>query len=180
MIREAIRLLQAQGVLEVQHGVGSRFSSSLHKPLSNSVRLLLPENMQCLLQLNEVRLALEPAIARQAAMRANPEGIAELRRVHESMAAATTTDAAADADVAFHRQIAKLSENKIFGMLLDSITDLDRQSRCITIRNAGKQRAVQHHGRILAAIAAHAPAKAEAAMRYHIGKAIADLGMEKR
>jgi predicted dehydrogenase len=80
-----------------------------------------------------------------------------------------------EADLAFHREIARVSENEIFGLMLDSIADLGRESRRATMSEAGVGRAVKQHAAVLKAILGGEPKAAEKAMRVHIESAVSDL-----
>jgi DNA-binding FadR family transcriptional regulator len=117
----------------------------------------------------ELRLALEPALARYAALRATPFDIARIER------AATTAanEDSGSADLAFHRMIAAAAGNAlaadVYAMLREVGTD-------IRVRVGGGQPACpsrlrqrdSEHRAIAAAIAARDPDAAEQAMRLHL------------
>ena len=67
VIREATKRLELQGLIEVQHGIGIKVVDKLHKPLNGSLALLIPDTADRLRQLVEVRLLVEPEVARLAA-----------------------------------------------------------------------------------------------------------------
>jgi DNA-binding FadR family transcriptional regulator len=117
----------------------------------------------------ELRLALEPTLARLAAMRATPLEIARIER-------AATTSANADsgaADLAFHRLVASASGNalatELYAMLRQVGTDVrmrmaaDRPTcpKWLSKRDA-------EHRAIAGAIATRDPDGAERAMRLHL------------
>lgn len=175
VIREATKRLELQGLVEVKHGVGIRRSGSLHKPLNGSLALLIPDEADRLRQSLEVRLAIEPELARLAAGRAKPAQMRELRKVHQRLAATEDLMEAVEADIEFHRTLAKATGNEVFGLILETIADLGRNSRKATISEAGVQRAVKHHEAVLSAIERRDPAAAARAMRQHIDIAVQDF-----
>jgi len=166
VLREATKRLELQGLLEIRHGSGIRAVNRLHKPLSGSLSILLPELPERLRQLSEARAAIEPELARQAALKAKAGDVKQLRSIHERLLAAETHDEAVEADIDFHRTLARIAGNEILKLMLESLADLGRESRRVTIGNVGRQRAIDHHAAILNAVAAHdANAAAKAVSR---------------
>lgn len=168
VVREAIRQLQSQGLLEVRHGVGVRVIDQLHRPLSFSLCLRLPDAPERIRQLIEMRLLIEPAVARLAAARATSAHLLCLRAVQEKLRNSPDTTTAVECDLAFHRELALASGNEVLALILESAADLGRESRKLTISRYGPQRAYEEHETILAAVASHKPDEAEAAMRQNL------------
>jgi GntR family transcriptional repressor for pyruvate dehydrogenase complex len=180
VVREATKRLEQQGMLEIQHGNGIKVVDRLHRPLNDSLSLLIPDVAERLHQLNGTRLAIEPESARLAAERATRTQLRTLRRIHATLEAAPDAESAIEADLAFHRAVAEASGNLIFRLVLDSLADLGQASRQRTIGKLGKETAVEHHARILAAIEQHDAAAAEKAMRDHIQSAGRDLSLDTK
>lgn len=175
VLREATKRLELQGLLEIRHGSGIRAVNRLHKPLSGSLSILLPELPERLRQLSEARAAIEPEIARQAALKAKAADVKQLRGIHDRLLAAETHDEAVEADIDFHRTLARIAGNEILKLMLESLADLGRESRRVTIGNVGRQRAIDHHAAILNAVAAHDANAAAKAMKHHMDEAAHDL-----
>ena len=175
VLREATKRLELQGLLEIRHGSGIRAVNRLHKPLSSSVAILLPEAAERLRQLIEARAVIEPELARQAALKARAADVKQLRTVHERLVAAETHDDEVEADIDFHRTLARIGGNEILKLMLESLADLGRESRRVTIGNVGRQRAIDHHTAILNAVAAHDADAAAEAMKHHMEEAARDL-----
>jgi len=178
VVREATKRLEQQGRLEVQHGNGIKIVDKLHRPLNESLSLLIPDVAGRLRQLNETRLAIEPQAARFAAQRASKIQVRALRKIHSQLEAATDNAAAIEWDLAFHRTLAETSGNLIFRLVLDSLAELGLASRLRTIGRIGKQTAIEHHGLILGAIERGDADDAEKAMRFHILAAGQDLELD--
>lgn len=121
------------------------------------------------LEIIELRMLLEPALARLAALRASPFEIARIQR------AATTPDdvPAGAADLAFHKAIAAGARNSLafeFYALLRQVAT-DARLRVGAGRPACPKRLRQRdaeHRAIADAIAARDPEAAEEAMRAHL------------
>jgi GntR family transcriptional repressor for pyruvate dehydrogenase complex len=177
VVREATKRLEQQGMLEVQHGTGIKVVDRLHRPLNDSLSLLIPDVDGRLQQLNETRLSIEPDAAAFAAQRATKDQIQALRRIQMELENAPDDRAAIEADLAFHRSIADASGNLIFRLVLDSLAELGLASRRRTIGRIGKQTAIEHHARILGAIGHHDPVAAREAMRTHILAAGEDMDL---
>lgn len=175
VVREAMKRLELQGLVAVRQGIGVRVTDRLHAPMTSAARLLLPEEGERLRQALEVRAVLEPEIARRAAERATAVDRKRLETLHSDLERARDLAFAMESDLAFHQEIARISGNEIFGLMLDSITDLGRESRRATMSEAGVGRAVKQHAAVLQAILSGEARAAEKAMRLHIESAVSDL-----
>lgn len=177
VVREATKRLEQQGLLEIQHGNGIKVVDKLHRPLNDSLSLLLPDITERLRQLNETRLSIEPDAAALAAQRATKEQVLALRHIQSQLENASDNDAAIQADIAAHHAIAEASGNLIYRLILDSLAELGVASRVRTIGRIGKQTAIAHHALILDAIERRDPAGAFEAMRMHVRAAGADMDL---
>ena len=177
VVREATKRLEQQGMLEIQHGTGIKVVDRLHRPLNDSLTLLIPDMADRLEQLNDARLSIEPDAAAFAAQRASKEEVRTMRRIHTQLEKAADGPAAIEQDVAFHHAIADASGNLIFRLILDSLAEIGIASRLRTIGRIGKQTAIEHHAQVLAAIEARDPDAARQAMRRHIVAAGEDMDL---
>lgn len=178
VVREAAKRLEQQGLLEIRQGLGIRPINRLHKPLSDSLHLLVPDEMERLRQLVELRLIVEPENARLAAERASAAQIAELRSIQDRFLAAKTPLDSIAADMDFHRQLAAASGNQISALLLQSLSDLLEDSLNHGYRRVTPALAIKQHAAILAAIEKRDPAAAARAMHRHLTSARIDLGLK--
>lgn len=177
VVREATKRLEQQGMLEIQHGTGIKVVDRLHRPLNDSLSLLIPDVAERLQQLNETRLSIEPDAAAFAAQRATKEQIRTLRRVHTQLEKASDNPSAIEADIAFHHAIADASGNLIYRLILDSLAEIGVASRLRTIGRIGKHASIEHHAQVLDAIEARNPDAARQAMRRHIVAAGDDMDL---
>jgi GntR family transcriptional repressor for pyruvate dehydrogenase complex len=177
VVREATKRLEQQGMLEIQHGTGIKIVDRLHRPLNDSLTLLIPDMADRLQQLNDARLSIEPDAAAYAAQRATTEQLKTMRRIQKQLENAAEGPAAIEADIAMHHAIADASGNLIYRLILDSLADLGVSSRLRTIGRIGKRAAIEQHDAILVAIENRAPEAARAAMRSHILAAGEDMDL---
>ncbi len=178
VVREATKRLEQQGLLEIRQGLGIRAANRLHKPLNDSLHLLVPDEIERLRQLLELRAMVEPENARLAAGRATKTQIRDLRKIHERFVLAEAPPESVAADMDFHRQLAVASGNQISALLLHSLSDLLETSLNHGYRRVTPALAIKQHDAILAAIERHDPAAAARAMQRHLLSARADLGLE--
>jgi GntR family transcriptional repressor for pyruvate dehydrogenase complex len=177
VVREATKRLEQQGLLEIQHGTGIKVVNKLHRPLNDSLSLLIPDVAERLQQLNETRLSIEPDAAAFAAKRASEDDLRELKRLQTELESAPDHAAAIEADISMHRAVARASGNLIYQLILDSLADIGFTSRLRTIGRIGKAAAVEHHAQILEAIINRDPSAAREAMRAHILAAGEDMDL---
>jgi len=177
VVREATKRLEQQGLLEIQHGNGIKIVDKLHRPLNDSLSMLIPDVAERLRQLNETRFSIEPDAAAFAARRASKEQILTLRRIQTQLENASDNASAIEADIAAHHAIADASGNLIYRLILDSLAELSIASRLRTIGRIGKQTAIAHHARILEAIELRDPEGARDAMREHVRAAGEDMDL---
>ena len=177
VVREATKRLEQQGMLEIQHGTGIQIVDRLHRPLNDSLTLLIPDMADRLQQLNEARLSIEPDAASSAAQRATKEQIKTMRRIQTQLEKAPDNAAAIEADIAAHHAIADASGNLIYRLILDSLAEIGVTSRLRTIGRIGKKTAIEHHEAILSAIERRDAEAAREAMRIHILAAGEDMDL---
>lgn len=120
-VRESVRLLARDGLLDVRHGVGTFVAEP---PAAAALEQLLRRSR--VLEVLEVRRALEVEAARLAAERARPEDLADLRGQvadrHASRSASASEFVTADLD--FHRSVVVLAGNSVLTALFDSVRPL--------------------------------------------------------
>lgn len=168
VIREAMRILRAQGLVEISQGRKPRVKRADTQATIESLDALLSRSTGSLTHLTEVRRPLEIEIAGLAAERATAEQLAALKQVNSDLAAANTLEAAVTADVRFHRLLAEATGNPIFVLMLETIAQLLTESRRRTIAASGQQLALEEHVSILATIISRDHAAAREAMAQHM------------
>jgi DNA-binding FadR family transcriptional regulator len=179
VLREAIRCLQLQGLLEIRQGRGTRIVDQLHKPLASALSLQVPHHSSRLHQLFELREILEPKAAALAATRASKTQINQLTDAHHRLSIAQSHEESVLADIHFHRAIAEASGNQLLVLVLDSLTETLAAAHSKGFRKLppSDPTPLQMHNQILKAISAQNPAAAESAMLAHLAYARNVLGI---
>jgi DNA-binding FadR family transcriptional regulator len=176
VIREAVRILVAKGLLETKPGVGTIVRQVTRDQIVEPLSLLLQtqEGGISIEHLHQVRRMLEVEIAGLAALQASEEDIADLKQVLVDMESVETGPkefAARDSD--FHQGLAKTTYNPLLIILLDSIRDLMQEVRLMVTRHPGlREQVMPDHYRILERVAARDPEGARQAMEEHLEHAL--------
>ncbi|TNE66056.1 MAG: FadR family transcriptional regulator [Rhodobacteraceae bacterium] len=167
-LRKALKVLRDNGELTSAKS-GRRAHSDTNPTPPSSARLVQSTNP---LEVMEMRLMIEPALARLAALRASPDEIAQILRTAHSPADLSP----AQADQDFHRAVAAGSRNSLASelhILLHRVqndarlrfTDADSDENTTVERV--KARDLEHQ-KIAEAIASRDPTTAERAMFDHL------------
>lgn len=175
VIREAMRILAAQGLVEVSQGRQPRVKPADPQTVIDTFNTYLQREDHSLLNLVEVRRPLEAAIAALAAERAAPVHIEQLEESIRHQIAARNKADRIEEDLRFHDLLAVATGNPVFLVLLRAVAGLMRRSRQETLAQAGLERSVVGHQTILAAIKRHDADAARQAMLEHISHAEEDL-----
>jgi DNA-binding FadR family transcriptional regulator len=159
-LRRALYVLRANGEIAPaepkRNGLGTRSRENLIRE-TNPMEVI------------EMRIAIEPFLARIAALRASPLEMARIERAATTLAG---TDSAA-ADLRFHRAIAAGSGNRladsIYGLLRQVASDTRiRLCKSVPSSAARIQQRDQEHRAISEAISRRDPDAAEHAMKVHL------------
>lgn len=175
VVREAMRILSAQGLVEISQGKRARVKAVDPQATIDSLDALLSRSASSLAHLTEVRRPLEVEIAGLAAERATDEQLAALEQANVQLAIATDLEQAVEADVHFHRLLAEATGNLIFVLVLETIAQLLRESRRRTIATSGQQLALDEHRRILTTVRIRDAQAAREAMAMHLRLVKRDL-----
>lgn len=177
VIREATRSLAARGVVESRAGSGLVVATMDPSALTALLSLYLGSGALHYGDVHEVRAAIESRMTALAATRRTDADLAELRAALEILATAAAGDdveATSQADVEFHRTIARMTHNSLFVMMLDSIGDILLEVRRETLSEPSRRHmVVPAHERIVLAIEAGDAAAARTAMDDHLEESFA-------
>ena len=157
-VREAIRVLEHAGVLEVRTGSGTYVSDEgvSRAAALRATAALSGEHSP--LDLLVGRRALEPLCAEAAAEHRSPSDMAELHRSVERHAAlAKTGEDATEVDEAFHLTLAGAGHNPVLYLLVHRLTELRRESTWLELKNRSKsaektEQFIAHHRQIVDAV----------------------------
>lgn len=179
VVREAVRSLMAQGLVEVHAGSGSVVRNLSAGAVAESMALFLQVGRQGFDygKLLEVRRLLEVEIAGLAAERRTVEDLAAMAAVlQETPHVGGNCDGWLKNDMAFHALLAQATKNELFSLLLDSIADIMISVRRLSFDVVGASgRTLKCHSAILEQVERGDPVGARAAMRDHLVEAEATM-----
>jgi DNA-binding FadR family transcriptional regulator len=169
-LRRALEVMEAEGRIWRQQGKGTFLGSRpAHTPtdLADLTKRTHP------LEVMDVRLEIEPALARLAAMRASNGDIERLLLLAEKTAATSDADGRELWDSALHRTIAEAAGNSLLLAIFDIVDRIRQDTTWRLLRERARsgerqQIYVEQHRRVIAAIAQREAHAAEQAMREHL------------
>jgi GntR family transcriptional repressor for pyruvate dehydrogenase complex len=175
-VRDAIRSLEARGILEVRRGLGTFVTSSRNLNGPNDFLVSwLRENEHKLLEILEVREALETKAAYLAAQRRKEHDVEQMKRVVQEMNISLSEgdlEAATVADRKFHRLLNEASGNRLLVELAENIDEVLHDLRYSTLNMPGRAKmALTEHKPIIDAIKIRDPEQAESAVVVHLNSA---------
>jgi DNA-binding FadR family transcriptional regulator len=185
VVRETLRVLESMRMVTSRRRVGITVQPlvqwNLYDPLVIRWRLACADRADQLRSLTELRSGVEPVAAALAAGRATPEQAGELTTLAINL---RTTAKARDLgaflahDIAFHRLILAASGNEMFDQLGDVVGEvLTGRTHHHLMPREPQPEAVLLHVEVAEAIAANAPARAEAAMRAIVTQAMGEMAV---
>lgn len=174
VVREAISHMQAAGMVETRHGIGTFVLEPSTSRLGIDPGTVV--TMRDVLAILELRISLETEAAGLAASRRSEAQAAALRVALDHFQSCSSGDGdTVAADVQFHLLIAQASGNRYFHDILSHLgTNIIPRARVNSARfardepSAYLERVNREHEDILNAIVRQDPESARAAMRTHL------------
>ncbi len=178
VIREALNLLEARGLISIEHGRGAVVSGGNTDAVRDTLGLILRVRPKVLWELLEMRKTLEVEIAGLAAERATEEHVqAMCTQLERMLASIDTPKGYVDADVEFHAVLARAARNEVLLTMLEPIVDLLRASRRVSAsrRPGSALRALGEHEEILRCVEVGDTEGARREMRAHLANTAKDI-----
>jgi GntR family transcriptional regulator, transcriptional repressor for pyruvate dehydrogenase complex len=173
-VREALRVLELQGLVEVRHGyaggvfVAEPNGAALLGALEDSLR----QGQVGADELYQARLLVEPAVARLAVEQA-ANALAERLADNVARTERALADGAAVSALnrEFHRILAEHAGNRVLALMMQALQELletldERRPNTPAVSRC----ALQEHHQLLGAVRAHDGAHAERLMRHHLSR----------
>jgi DNA-binding FadR family transcriptional regulator len=171
-LREALRLLEFQGVIALKPGPrgGPILLNPAASHLASTLQLLMQLNQATYRSIVEVRTALEPMISQLAAKLISEDALVELTMTIDQMRDnLDDRDLFLESNKRFHDIIAWSSENVLFAYIVDSLLGiLDGTVIGIDYPRHRRVAILKAHEEIHGALAQRDPALSEERMREHI------------
>lgn len=180
VIREALKYLEGQGVIEITNGRGAVLKPVTGEPLSKYFQMAVHLDKEAGIELMEVRRGMEVESATLAARRRLPEELqlleAHVRKMEENL---YEIQAYLELDAEFHEMIAHASHNKMIFHIIKSIREAakDLIGEGLRLRELQRDlaRVQELHMAIFEAIRAGDPQAAGRAMLLHFQEAVTTL-----
>lgn len=177
-VREAYRVLEAIGMVEIKPGKGAfvrRTSDNTYDTIKN----WFIEKHSEVRELIEVRMAIEPLALRLAIQRASNEQINQISEIQEAFKAAVRandTIELATLDESFHTAIIEASGNRLLIKIGKLIADsmMEFRTRSFAVRE-NVDHATLPHDKIVTAILQRNEIAGVEAMMYHLEVSLADM-----
>jgi GntR family transcriptional repressor for pyruvate dehydrogenase complex len=179
VVREAVAALRAEGLVTTRQGSGA-FVAADGSRVPFRIDPTGLSSIEDVLEVMELRLAIEVEAAALTAERITAERLAPIGRALRDIQAAIAHDeGAVNEDFAFHLAIAEASGNPRFAQLLEFLGRhvIPRQSVRVSLSPPQEQRQYllgiqKEHRRIFDTVRAGEPAEARKAMRTHLTRSL--------
>lgn len=171
-VREALRSLQALGMVEIRHGHGIYLPSvsiaKIADGLSFWSRILVKDGHHVVRRVAEVRYILETTLIEEVVGKLSPDDFQEMREaVHEIAEAASRGERALEADRRFHEVLYRPLDNWVVLGLLRAMWDSLSQIAEHRPPDFPLSHVAEHHEEIIKALEACDAQRAVQAMRDH-------------
>jgi DNA-binding FadR family transcriptional regulator len=172
-LRKALDALERDGLIWRHVGKGT-FVSDGSAPIAPSDAIVELGRQLTPFRMMRARLAIEPAIAREAAVNASGETLQKMQRAADRAKAATTWKEYEEQDDIFHRAVAEASDNLLLLALFDQLNEVRRAVAWGNVMRESARPSPDHssfkeHDAIAAAISGRDPHAAYEGMRRHLG-----------
>lgn len=167
-LRDALRRLEEEGIVNTRAGSGTFVTLVEQKPQADAIERANP------LELIDARFALEPHICRLCVLHGTREDFATLEVLCNRMEAAVGDPVAfAEADTEFHKTLAKTTRNSLLNWVIEQINSVRSQEewtrmRQLTLNEAMISQYNAEHRQILNAIRSREPERAANVMKSHL------------
>ena len=175
-IRDAFRMLEMIGLLEMRHGQGTFPRELSVDRLVTPLASMLTNRRDLEGELMDVRRMFEPAVARVAAARLTDDDLDGLRRILDAQRRKVKAgQSALVEDTAFHAALARATRNTVVVRIMETLNDLLIESRKLALKQRSRpERSLKGHEAVVAALARRDADGAARAMHEHIDQ-IAEL-----
>ena len=169
-VREAIRVMEHQGLVQSRPGSGTFVVVGDETGLVDILAMAIHREKDKLTEIFELRRLIEPQIAGLAAENASPDDLGRLRQAYEAHRRRLDDEIeAAKGDHAFHLALAAASGNSILIKVVELLDDLLAHSRAEFSQSVRRrQLSAEGHAEILRAVVAGDAEMARVAMTRHL------------
>lgn len=183
-IREALRILEIEGLIEIKQGTGTFVTQrDSWYPSRSSVVQLIKRRGESLIQLLQIRQCLEGMAAAQAAKLKTPALISELSEIVDALDKMAEKDAyevdldeVAKLNNRFHFAISRAAGNTLaHEIILHILPSFTESNKALLYAGQSLKRQAAEHLALLAAIESGDAVQAQQLMTNHIGRIIDEI-----
>lgn len=179
-LRQALKVLEIMGILTQRVGDGTYLAKDSSAVLAVPMEFLFLLDDTSVQELTELRLLMEPGLARLAAERATAEDITLLRRsLHDLEVSRGNTAKLVAADLLFHRAIFTASKNRAASSVYQTIHRAMAKMILVTSQLVELEHTLSFHKPIMLAIEKRDGERAARLMTEHLQDATALLTRER-
>ncbi|MGD1823497.1 MAG: FadR/GntR family transcriptional regulator [Pleomorphochaeta sp.] len=173
-IREAIRILEVTGYVEVHQGKGIFIKERIEE--DSTIKQWVVDNTDLLKEHFEVRVLIEPQAAKKAAEKSTSSSVEKLKQVYEKFCIdfekGDISQAIRD-DSKFHQLIAEMTGNRTLSILMKTMSQTLNEGWIASLNTPGRLlQTIPEHKEILNAIENKDSKLAEKAMKDHLCNAL--------
>lgn len=171
-VREALRVLESQGLVRIRHGYagGVFVAGGGLTPVVGALQTSLQLGQVEVNELYEARVLFEPVLARLAAERGSGTFVKQLEdNLTEARAALAADSDAYPLNLKFHTILAQASGNRALGVVMQPLIELlHRSDRAYPTNRHISRQALNDHVQLLEAVRARDGGRAERLMVKHL------------
>lgn len=167
ILREALKSLEAIGLIEIRPGDGMYVSSFDYSSVITHVSFAISRNKQELRNLMHARLVIEVGSLDRAVELVTGEDIDRLKENLGRMKSAQSIEEQAEIDLEFHQQVLAIADNPILSEFGSFLGQFFLEGRHI-FDSESSPRAVRGHAELIEALRERSAETAKSVMREHI------------
>jgi len=127
VIREAVLIVEAQGLVHIRHGIGTQVTAGGQSAFTSAMFLMLRRSGCTIRDVFDFRRLVEPEFAATAALRATPEDLMQMEQTLEAYVASYRDHDPTQAEahhLAFHQAIHRATHNPVVEAMIDPMAEM--------------------------------------------------------
>lgn len=145
-IREALKKVEASGLLKIKPGSGVFVSEVSSKPISDSLSSILRMQRISINELTEARIILEPYIAKLAAEKITAEDLEKLENnIRETSKIVKSHGPSPAQNIEFHSLVAAATQNQVIALTMKTLLDVVKEMTLEITNNLQKRGEISRH-----------------------------------
>ena len=153
-VREAIRRLEAYGIVETKNKRGARVVNKSVEAMINILSFKFENDFATFHDVQHFRKIVEAGLADDVVANARPADIAAFRKLNGRLSTAKNAEAMSELDLLFHQEFVRMSRNQTAAKMYDVLSGTMLQIMLLGKSRDGGERAMVDHERIVAALEA--------------------------